>query len=86
MSNLEIAVRVFGAGAALAAFAWLLFAIVRNARRGGKGIHAIGAALMLFGWGNLRDPRNDTVAEAQDGRIRKGTHSGDPLDRDPPGP
>ena len=29
--------------------------------------------MMLFGWGNMRDPRNDTVAEAQDGRIRKGT-------------
>ena len=40
----------------------------------------IGAALMMFGWGSMRDPRNDTVAEAQDGRIRKGTHSGDPLD------
>jgi hypothetical protein len=28
--------------------------------------------------------RNDTVAEAQDGRIRKGTHSGDPLGGDGP--
>ena len=39
--------------------------------------------MMLFGWGNMRDPRNDTVAEAQDGRIRKGTNTGEPLDRDP---
>ena len=45
-------------------------------------MRGIGAALMMFGWGNLRDPRNDTVAEAQDGRIRRGTHSGDPLDPD----
>ena len=44
----------------------------------------MGAMLMLFSWGNMRDPRNDTVAEAQDGRIRKGTHTGDPLDREPP--
>ena len=31
----------------------------------------------------MRDPRNDTVAEAQDGRIRKGSYSGDPLDDEP---
>ena len=47
-------------------------------------MRGIGAALMMFGWATMRDPRNDTVAEAQDGRIRKGTHSGDPLDRKPP--
>ena len=39
---------------------------------------------MMFGTGNMRDPRNDTVAEAQDGRIRKGNNSGDPLDKDEP--
>ena len=55
-------------------------AMVRTARRDGKGVRAIGAALMLLGWGNLHDPRNDTVAEAKDGRIRKGTDSGHPLD------
>jgi hypothetical protein len=36
----------------------------------------------MFGWGNMRDPRNYTVAEAHDGRIRKGTNFGDPLDKD----
>jgi hypothetical protein len=35
----------------------------------------------LFGWGHMRDPRNDTVAEASDGRIRKDDESGDPPDR-----
>ena len=65
---------------ALVGLVWVGVAMVRSARRDGKGIRAIGAALMLFGWGNLRDPRNDTVAEAKDGRIRRGTHSGDPLD------
>jgi hypothetical protein len=44
-----------------------------------------GAMLMLFSWAHLRDPADNPVAEARDGRIRKGTHSGDPLDRDPPG-
>jgi hypothetical protein len=42
------------------------------------GIAMLDMAMMMFGWGHMRDPRNDTVAEAQDGRIRKGTHSGDP--------
>ena len=53
--------------------------LLRWARKAGKGRQAMGTMLMLFSWGNMRDPRNDTVAEAQDGRIRKGTHSGDPL-------
>ena len=47
-------------------------------------MHAVGAMLMLFGWGHLRDPRNDTVAEARDGRVRRGTYSGEPLDEDHP--
>jgi hypothetical protein len=57
--------------------------LLRWARRGGKGKQAVGAMLMLFSWGNMRDPRNDTVAEAKDGRVRRGTHAGDPLDDDP---
>ena len=69
--------------AALIAIAWLSFVgclvwLVRRAKRSGKGVRAIGMAMMLFGWGHMRDPRNDTVAEAQDGRVRKGTDSGDP--------
>ena len=52
--------------------------MVKAAKRGGGGIRGIGAALMMMGWASMRDPRNDTVAEAQDGRIRKGTESGDP--------
>jgi hypothetical protein len=64
-------------------FVWALVALVRQARRGGKSMRAAGAMLMLFGWGNLRDPRNDTVAEAQDGHVRKGNESGAPP-ADPP--
>jgi hypothetical protein len=59
----------------LGALIWLL----RRAKRGGRGMQAAGMAMMmLFGWATLRDPRNDTVAEAPDGRIRKGNQSGDP--------
>ncbi len=86
MSDLATALRVLLVCAALIGLAWLLFAIVRSVRRstarGGKGLHAIGAALMMFGWGHMRDPRNDTVAEARDGRVRRDEYSGDPIDPD----
>jgi hypothetical protein len=43
-------------------------------------MQSIGAAVMLFGWGTMRDPANNPVAEAKDGRIRKGNTTGDPLE------
>lgn len=61
----------------IAALAWGLYALVRSARRGGKGMRAFGAAMMLFGWGHMRDPRNDTVAEANEGRLGRGSDSSD---------
>jgi len=82
----NVALRVLFAAFAFMAFVWILVALARHAKRSGKGYRAIGATLMLFGWANLRDPRNDTVAEAQDGRIRKGTDSGDPLKGEHPPP
>ena len=63
---------------------WIGVVLVKAAKRGGGGMRGIGAALLMSGWATMRDPRNDTVAEAQDGRLRKGSHSGDPLGRDPP--
>jgi hypothetical protein len=68
---------------AIVVLGWSLTVLVRRSKRPGKSFHAIGAALMLFGWGNLRDPANNPVAEAKDGRIRKGTNSGGPLDDEP---
>jgi hypothetical protein len=81
--DITVAVKVLAALGAAGALIWLGVVMIKSAKRGGGGMRGIGAVLMLFGWGNMRDPRNDTVAEAQDGRIRKGVHSGDPLDRDP---
>ena len=72
-----IALRVFLTWAAIAVLAWGLVALVRAARRGGKGFRSFGAALMLFGWGHMRDPRNDTVAEANEGRASRGSDSSD---------
>ena len=73
-------VAVLGGAAVLI---WFGIIMVKAAKRGGGGMRGIGAALMMSGWATMRDPRNDTVAEAQDGRIRKGTHSSDPLDDEP---
>jgi hypothetical protein len=74
VASIVLAVIAMGCGIAV---------LIRRSRRPGKGFQAVGAMLMLFGWGNLRDPANNPVAEARDGRVRKGTHSGDPLDEDP---
>ena len=78
MEPWEIALRVTLPILGFVLLIWGCVAAVRSARRGGKSVRAAGMALMLFGWGHMRDPRNDTVAEAKDGRIRKGTESGDP--------
>jgi hypothetical protein len=80
----EITIRVLLAASAFIALIAVLVAVVLKTRRGGNGVHAIGAALMLFGWGNLRDPGSNPVAEAKDGRVRKSNYSGDPLDPDQP--
>ena len=81
--EITIALKVVAALGGAAVFIWIGIIMVKAAKRGGGGIRGIGAALMMSGWATMRDPRNDTVAEAQDGRIRKGTHSGDPLDDEP---
>ena len=59
---------------------WGMFALLRHARSGGRVVRSAAMFAAWFGWGTMRDPRNDTVAEAQDGRIRKGNESGDPVD------
>jgi hypothetical protein len=55
-----------------------LVALVRRAGSGSKAMRTAGMVMALFGWGHMRDPRNDTVAEARDGRTRAGSESGDP--------
>ena len=82
--DITMAVKVLAVLGGASLLIWFGVVMVKAARKGGGGMQALGAALMMFGWASIRDPRNDTVAEAQDGRIRKGTHSGDPLDRDEP--
>lgn len=80
--DITIALKALAVGGGLAVLIWLGIVMVKAAKRGGGGMQALGAAMMMFGWGNMRDPRNDTVAEAKDGRVRKGNYSGDPFDDD----
>jgi hypothetical protein len=77
-ADISIALGILAAAALVVLVAWLCWVMVRSARAGKKGFRSFGAALMLFGWGHMRDPRNDTVAEANEGRIRKGESTGDP--------
>ncbi|HEY6124250.1 MAG TPA: hypothetical protein VIV63_06340 [Steroidobacteraceae bacterium] len=79
--DITTAVKVLAVLGGATVLLWIGVVMVKAAKRGGGGMQALGAALMMLGWGNMRDPSNNTVAEAQDGRIRKGTHSGDPLEK-----
>jgi len=81
MTTTAIALRVICSAAAFGALCAFGMLLVRRAKRGGKGMQAMGASLMmLLSWGVMRDPANNTVAEAQDGRLRRGTEAGDPPD------
>jgi len=80
--DITTALKVLAWLGGLSVLTWFAVVMVKAAKRGGGGMRGIGAALMMFGWGNMRDPRNDTVAEAKDGRVRRGTYSGDPLDEE----
>lgn len=55
-----------------------LFALVGRAKSRGRVMQSAAMFAALFGWGNMRDPRNDTVAEAQEGQIRRDNESGEP--------
>ena len=83
--DITMAVKVLAVLGGVSLLTWLSIVAVKAAKHGGGGMRGIGGAmLMLFSWAHLRDPASNPVAEARDGRVRKGTHSGDPLDRDPP--
>jgi hypothetical protein len=59
------ALAVMGGAAALI---WFGVIVIKAAKRGGGGMRGIGAAMMMLGWGFMRDPRNDTVAEPRSPR------------------
>jgi hypothetical protein len=74
------ALGILAAAALVLSVGWLGWVLLRAARGGRKGMRGFGAALMLFGWGHMRDPRNDTVAEASEGQTRRGSAAADDGD------
>jgi len=81
--DITMAMKVLAALGAASLLIWLGVVMIKAAKRGGGGMRGVGAAaLMMFSWATMRDPGNNPVAEAQDGRIRKGESTGDPLDKD----
>jgi hypothetical protein len=78
--DIATALRILGVAFGFGAVIWLGIVLTRAAKRGGGGMQALGAAMMLFGWGNMRDPSNNPVKEAQDGRLSRGETGSDPLD------
>jgi hypothetical protein len=66
------------------AIGMLLFAgvafLIRSARRGGRAIQVVGAALTLMTIGNVRDPSNERVEAAKQPRKKESGESGDPPD------
>jgi hypothetical protein len=51
---------------------------VQLAKKGARGAHALGAAFLLIGLGNFRDPTNETVLQAKQLKKREEDDSGDP--------
>lgn len=60
----------------------LLFAgvafLIRSARRGGRVIQVVGAALTLMTMGNVRDPSSERIEVAKQPRKVDSEESGDP--------
>ena len=63
---------------ALAALVFVLVRLVRYAKKGGKGLQAFGAAMMLFGFGSPKDPVNDIVEQAEKLKRSDEDYAGDP--------
>lgn len=75
--HLAAALGYLAAASVVLVVGWLCRVLLRAARGGRKGMRGFGAALMLFGWGHMRDPRNDTVAEASEGHAQRGSAAAD---------
>jgi hypothetical protein len=51
---------------------------IRLAKKGKSGAHVLGAAFLLFGFGNFRDPMNEVVQEAKQLKKREEDDAGNP--------
>jgi len=82
--DITTAVKVLAGLGGTALLIWFCVVAIKAAKRGGGGMQALGAAMMMLGWGNMRDPSDNPVAEANEGRAEKGSPTGDPPRRSPP--
>ena len=74
-----LATVVFAAVALTSLFA-LGVQLVRLGKKGSTAAHVLGATFMLIGFGNFRDPTNETVQQAKQLKQREDDDSGDPPD------
>jgi hypothetical protein len=70
---------VFAAVALTSLFA-LGVQLIYLSRKGSAAAHVLGATFMLMGFGNFRDPTNETVQAAKQLKQREDDDSGDPPD------
>ena len=77
MRALTLLLEITLSAAALAAFIYVGVRMVRGAKRRSPTVIALGAVLLLFGFGNVRDPQNQLTEQAQPPKKREG-ESGDP--------
>ena len=66
------------AAVALTSLLALGIQLVRLGRRASTTAHVLGATFMLIGFGNFRDPTNETVQAAKQLKQREEDDSGDP--------
>ena len=78
---MEVA-RAFATGVFAAVALTSLFALgvqlVLLSKKGSAAAHVLGATFLLMGFGNFRDPTNETVQQAKQLKQREDDDSGDP--------
>jgi len=75
----SLLLQVIVAVIALSVFIFILIRLVTYAKnKGGKGVQALGAAMMLFGFGSPRDPVNDIIEQAEKSKRGEDDSAGDP--------
>lgn len=74
-----LATSVFAAVALVSLFA-LGVRLVLLSKKGTAAAHILGAAFMLMGFGNMRDPSDEIVRAAKEHKHRKENDQGDPPD------
>ncbi len=70
---------VFGIVAMTSVFA-LGVQLILLSKKGSAAAHVLGAAFLLMGFGNIRDPANEIVQAAKELKQRKDNDQGDPPD------